>query len=257
MPIRWHELKDSREIQDTANPSAELLFRATGSTSETDVLTEAYTETPATFLGLTRDKIHLRPDGWQQWLVSCSYNLREIDDAETWDTSGGTQHIKTSLATVDSYCIPGFDPPDFKQAIQCDGQRVGGTDITVPVFNYTRTKTFPKSIITDAVKLAFYAATGKTNNAALHGFNEGEVLLLGASGSQRGREKYQITCRYAASPNLSGLSIGEITGIEKAGWDFLWVYFVDDISENTLVKIPYAAFVERVYQSHNLSVLGF
>jgi hypothetical protein len=258
MPIRWIEHKESRDIQDGPSPKAELVFLALGSNDPAEVLAEAAAgAVPATFLGLVAENVSPKWIGYEKFKVYVTYSLRELDDAETWDTSGGTQHIQHSRATVASYAIPSATAPNFRNAINCDGQRVGGTDITIPVFNYTRTKTLPLATVDEAYKLQFYNATGKTNSTTMHGFAIGEVLMLGASGSQRGREKYQITVRYAASPNLSGLEIGQITGITKAGWDFLWVYFVDDISGSSLVQKPYAAYVERVYQSTDLTALGF
>jgi len=47
------------------------------------------------------------------------------------------------------------------------------------------------------------------------------VLFLGATGSERGEgpdDDWEITFRFAANPNQTGLSVGSISGISKKGW---------------------------------------
>ena len=83
-------------------------------------------------------------------------------------------------------------------------------------------------------------------------------MFLGASGAKRGFEDWEITFRFAASPNVAGLSLGNISGINKEGWQYLWVRFADDEdgSSSTLIKKPVAAYVERVYEYGDFSGLG-
>ena len=87
-------------------------------------------------------------------------------------------------------------------------------------------------------------------------------LFLGASGSKRAQvgeeEDWEITYRFAGSPNVTGLSIGPISGISKKGWEYLWVRYADqeDTTAKALVKRPIAAYVERVYESGNFAALG-
>jgi hypothetical protein len=96
------------------------------------------------------------------------------------------------------------------------------------------------------------------NGSGFKGFTKGEVLFLGASGSKRGLEDWEITFRFAASPNVTGLSLGSITGIAKEGWNYLWVRFTDDedATAKALIKRPIAAYVEQVYPYGNFSGLG-
>ncbi|MBC7077795.1 MAG: hypothetical protein H5T92_05745 [Synergistales bacterium] len=83
------------------------------------------------------------------------------------------------------------------------------------------------------------------------------MLFLGASGSKRGEEDWEITFRFAASPNATGLTVGEITGIAKKGWEYLWVRYADDVDDDAkvLVKRPIAVYVEQVYQYGDFSQL--
>ncbi|MBC7326197.1 MAG: hypothetical protein H5T99_12950, partial [Moorella sp. (in: Bacteria)] len=67
-----------------------------------------------------------------------------------------------------------------------------------------------------------------------------------------------ITFKFAASPNKTNITIGDITGIAKKGWEYLWVLYEDaeDTNAQRLVKRPVAAFVEQVYPYGDFSQLG-
>ncbi|MFN9131136.1 MAG: hypothetical protein ACK5XO_00450, partial [Phycisphaerales bacterium] len=115
--------------------------------------------------------------------------------------------------------------------------------------------------VTGAYKGAIFNCTGKTNAGGFKGFAPGEVLFLGATGSKRGDgpdDDWEITFRFAASPNETGLSVGTITGINKKGWEYLWVRYADaeDTGSGAIIKKPIAAYVERVYDDANFGALG-
>lgn len=95
-------------------------------------------------------------------------------------------------------------------------------------------------------------------NGSFKGLAAGECLFLGAAGSKRGDEDWEITFRFAGSPNVTGLSVGPITGISKKGWEYLWVRYADveDDNAKALVKRPVAAYVEQVYDAGNFGALG-
>ncbi len=112
--------------------------------------------------------------------------------------------------------------------------------------------------MTGAYKSTLFFLTACVNNDAFKGFAPGEVLFLGASGTQRGQEDWEITFKFAASPNATGLVIGEITGINKKGWEYLWVRYADaeDTTAKVLVKKPIAVYVEQVYPMAAFAGLG-
>ena len=104
------------------------------------------------------------------------------------------------------------------------------------------------------------------NNATFRGLAAGECLFLGASGTLHGTEftdgtsgggDWEITYRFAASPNKTGITIGSISGIAKKGWEYLWVRYADveDMNAMAMVKRPVAAYVEQVYESADFSSL--
>ena len=54
------------------------------------------------------------------------------------------------------------------------------------------------------------------------------------------------------------LHVGDIVVASKKGWEYLWVRYEDaeDDAANVLVKKPTAAYVEKVYEDGDFSVLG-
>lgn len=116
----------------------------------------------------------------------------------------------------------------------------------------------PDFAISRANKAALFYLTGTVNNSPFRGFEPGEVLFLGASGSKRGQDDWEIAYKFAASPNVLGLSVGDIAGIAKRGWDYLWIRYADieDTAAKMLVKRPLAVYVEQVYPYRDFSGLG-
>jgi hypothetical protein len=131
-------------------------------------------------------------------------------------------------------------------------------DITVPVYNFSETHILANATVTNTYKGKLAALTGKTNNAAFKGFAAGECLFLFASGSKRGKGDWEISFRFAASPNKTGLTVGDITGIAKKGWEYLWVRYEDsvDVTAKALVKKPLAVYIEKVYDEGSFADLA-
>lgn len=148
--------------------------------------------------------------------------------------------------------------PDFGGAIGVTHDSVEGVDIAIPVFNFSVPYYPSDAIVTNAYKGLLFSLTGKVNNAAFMGLAAGECLFLGASGSKRSEDDWEITFRFAGSPNVTGLMVGDIGPIAKKGWEYLWVRYEDDedSASKTLVKRPVAAYVERVYEEGDFSLLG-
>jgi hypothetical protein len=135
---------------------------------------------------------------------------------------------------------------------------VEGVDITVPVYHFSETHYLDDAVVTEPYKGTLFSLTGKVNSGAFRGFAAGECLFLGAAGTKRGQGDWEITFRFAASPNVTGLTIGDITGIAKKGWEYLWVRYADaeDAAAKALVKKPVAVYIEKVYEEGDFSLLG-
>ena len=185
------ERYDSRETTvGVENPSVDLLYMVAGTEDDAAVRATVEATIPAIYAGLVFQSYHIAHQGGGVWEVSVRYGKREPKEtgqsSYSFDTGGGTTHITQSLETVGSYAPPGEDPPDFKGAIGVSTESVDGTDITIPVFNFKETHYIPAALITPAYKVILFQLTGKVNAFPFKGFAPGEVLFLGASGSQRG-----------------------------------------------------------------------
>jgi hypothetical protein len=226
--------------------------------------------TAAEYDGLVRSECTLEPivvdtaAGSGKW--DCTVRYVPPEDAEpevgdssfSFDTGGGTQHITQSISTVQKYAPAGKTAPDFKGAIGVTHDNVEGVDITVPVYNFSETHYLPDSQVTPGYVGALFNLTGKTNAAAFKGLAAGECLFLGAAGSKRGADDWEIAFRFAGSPNRTGITVGAITGIAKKGWEYMWVRYADaeDPAAKALVKQPVAVYVEKVYDEGDFSAMG-
>lgn len=177
----------------------------------------------------------------------------------SFDISGQSVRITHSRETVSIWDTPGRIGPDFAGAINAreDGT-IEGVDILVPFFSYTLTRTYAASDISGAWVLTAARIVGSVNVSSYHGFEAGELLLTRVSGQQRSDGEWDITFSFAVSFNETDLRVGDITGIVKDGWDYLWVYYeeTEDTARSRTNKKPISAFVERVYRRTNYSALG-
>jgi len=273
MPITVEELPDSRRWTTGANLSVEFSYQVRGTASDVDAKNAMLGEAPSSYQYLARQSSQIEPvvmdtsnpDGCI-WNGTVRY-ARSSQDSEppetgestfSFDTGGGTQHVTQSISTVNKYAPAGKTAPDFGGAIGVTHDSVEGVDITTPVYNFSETHYLAASVVTGAYKAALFNLTGKVNNASWNGFAAGEVLFLGASGSKRGDEDWEISFRFAASPNHDGLTVGDITEIDKKGWEYMWVRYADaeDAAAKAIVKKPVAVYIEKVYEEGDLSGLG-
>jgi len=269
MPIIWPVEVEERQGSgtlsrgDSAGHERLYIITLPEDATEQDAVWALQQTAPATYDGLAAESWEVEPtEDPGTWYGRVDYAKKtKAEDGETsfrFDTGGGTQHITAAKAHVQTYTAGGATAPDPKGGIGVTKSSVEGVDITVPVFNFEVTYYVDAASMTAAYIDGLYKLTGKTNNAqfsvTIDGVTQtweaGEVLFLGASGSKRDSDdQWEINASFAASPNQTGLTIGDINGIAKKGWEYLWVYFEDteDTSAKMLVKRPLAVYIERVY----------
>jgi hypothetical protein len=269
MPLTLTEKLDSRKWNTGENASVEMVYILTGTADDVAAKALIESSTAETYNGLVRQSINLEPE-WVdtaasdgQWLATVRYGVKppaEVGESSfSFDTGGGTQHITQSISTIQRYAPPGKTAPDFKGAIGVTHDNVEGVDITVPVFNFTVRRRLPIAQWTAAYVGTLYALTGKVNNAGFsvtingntYSFAAGECLFLGASGDESSASEFvEVNYRFAASPNRTGITVGDIVNIAKKGWEYLWVRYADseDAAAKAIIKKPVAAYVEKVYQ---------
>lgn len=203
MPATIDELFKGRTEVVGSKASAEIPYIVRGAADETEVKATVQASIPTLYSGLIFRTFEIAERvNVDTWRIVARYEAPEVQEQEnpqpvtTFDSTGGTQHITQSIQTVDSYGPAASDM--LGGAIGYDGENVGGVDITVPVWNWSETH-----FLTDAQlnSGAYYNLTGKVNSDGFRGYSPGEVLFLGATGQKRGDAKWEITFKFAASPN--------------------------------------------------------
>lgn len=264
MPItveqKW---QGSRLSGSNFDGSIDSEYYIRGTNDEFVARTNLDSATAATVGSLIKKDVNIdKRLGEEEWLGSVRWGMLERKDTGdsqfSFDTSGGSQRITQALSTIQKVAAAGT-APDFKGAIGVTENSVEGVDITVPVYNFEETHYIDAATVTAAYKNTLFTLTGQVNSLAFKGFSAGEVLFLGASGSARRHDQWEITFKFSASPNVTGLTVGpDISGVNKEGWDYLWVRYQDeeDGAANKLVRVPEAAYVERVYNRGDLNLLG-
>lgn len=254
------ELFDSRETTLSDSSSVELKFKIIGTDNDLIAVADLDATAPATYNGLLKQELHVIRFGDYDWFGEVRYGprkKREIGDSSyQFDTSGGSQHITHSRATIATY--GGAGAPDCAGAIGWDGTTVHGVDIKVPIYSFSETHYLAAATVSAAYKAALFAATGTVNSATFKGFAAGEVLFEGASGAAKTDDyMWEITYKFAASQNATGLTVGAITGIAKKGWEYMWVRYRDS-EDGTVGLIPKAigVYIEQVYRTSDFSLIG-
>lgn len=259
------ELFEGRsETFQSARPRAEIPYIVTEGIDEADVRAALESAVPTQYAGMSLSSIEIseriNETTWRAVAIygedRASYGPTLGDHWDSFDTSGGTRHITQSIRTVSASGPKASN--DLEGVIGFDGRDVKGVDITIPAFHFSETHLLPKSAITTSYQQKIFALTGKVNQYTFKGFQAGEVLFLGAAGSRRDANYWELQFRFAAMKNQSNLSVGGIGGINKEGWEYLWVQYGHDVDEDKslLIKKPTAVYVEQVYEKEHFGGLG-
>lgn len=298
MPLTWVEDNESRSativrLGRKASSSMTRSYKVFGTTNDVEVHADANDrisgllrgwQYPGTNVQLMAESYSVSYLGDDAWQVTINYEKNGADDDEqdnplrrsrSFDTTGGMQHITQAhdekQFPVSSGNPFGNDfvlgaPPQFC-AIGVDDNGVNGVDIVVPQLSWTETYDVKSTYVTSAYIKAVAELTGTTNNAAFRTFKAGEVLFLGASGSQewdeqKGNGPWTLSFKFAASPNagagqtLPAITVGSITGIEKKGHEYMWIRYESSVNSSSLLKKPQAVYVNKVYRDGNFANLG-
>jgi hypothetical protein len=255
----------SGELQSGDSNSLEKLYVIRGEIDESAAMVLLSATAPQSIGGLARQTCRISPiDGSVDiWIGEAQYvDPEEAEPAEgtsvfSFNTSGGSMHITQSISTSQKEAPSGKTAPDFKGAINATEKgTVDGVDIISPVYRWSVTHVVANSKVTSAYTGRLFALTGKTNDDSFDNFEAGEVLFEGASGSKRGNGDWEITYSFAGSPNREDQTIGDITGVDKKGWEYLWVLYSEAESGGMLSKQPRAVYVEKVYEEEDFAKLS-
>jgi hypothetical protein len=274
MPAVALEKVTSGQAAAGEQPTVTLVYAVQGAADHDEALAALADEAPATIGALVRKTWRVEPeeaDGW--WSGTVEYGSPGAASKETgesefqFDTSGGgSVRLYQALEHIHDYAPEGETAPNHQGAINVvrdsNGLRVEGVDVGPPgdalAFSVTR---YQETVDLGTLYALSHCVNADAWSLDVDGvsgaFGPREVLFLGASGSKRGRGDWSVRYSFAAIPSAT-LSIGGISGIEKAGMDYLWIEYADTTSDaaNCLVKKPIAAHVERVFRTGDLAALG-
>lgn len=246
------------DVRYISGKSAELNFTIKASDTEESAYQDLLDSKQASivFNGLPRKDITIEADYIDTenpanniWRATVQYliGFNNADNITSFDTTGGQQHVTQSLSTIGVYPP---ESPDMGGAVGYDGQQVNGVDIITPSYTFTEQHTFNKSRINDSFRRQLAGLTGCVNERKFRGFDEGEVLFKGATGSmmtEDSQTKWQLLFHFATSPNRFNFHVGDILVRKKMGWDYLWVIYGDEVNSNRLIKRPRSVYIERMY----------
>lgn len=274
MAITVEEKAIGRSVTEGTSPGRTLKYIIRGTDDDTLAKAALKAGSLATYDGLYRKTWGVEQTGPYIFEGTVTYGIR----SNTWDqrnsdelpptvksfeTIGGTQHINQSLATLNIYPAPGHTATDFKGAIGVTKDGIKGCDIIQPVHEFSETHFFYDEDVDFAYIRDLRDLTGHVNSATFRGFAPYEVLFLGASGVLRNEDQWEISFKFASQYNNlieagTDLTVGDITGIEKNAWDHLWIFYETekDTASNSLIDVPKAVYIEKVYFWGNFDLLG-
>lgn len=140
------------------------------------------------------------------------------------------------------------------------GGDISGTTIFTPTVDFTITKVVASSAVTSSYLANVIAVRDAPVNSTTFAhtdtdgrsisFAAGECLFLGMTNAALGDGNDELTFSFVGSANVTGFSVGSISGIAKDGWEHLWVYYrpdPDDTAKTTPLRAV-EAYVEKVYE---------
>ena len=210
----------------------------------------------------------------------------------TFTTIGEKQHLthaKDTLATWSYRLDRTGQPvkvPNYGNAIGVsqDG-KIGGVDVTIPKLEFTETWRIQKRIVTPEYIKFIADNTGKMNNDKWRTFEPGELLFLGATGSQTWRKlpvtegnawgltltDWKISYSFRCSPNenIKVTQSRQTPTLERAGIDFVvnedevekpgfahaWMVWEDTLHDKDFAKRPRFLIINKIYDDFDFSEL--
>jgi hypothetical protein len=182
------------------------------------------------------------------------------------DTSGGQFLLTYALGETKIFPKDGLQVADADKhcgAINVDEDgRVQGVNVILPQLRISRTVAYPASYFTNTFIDTLTDTTGKVNSNTFFGREPGEVLLTGVQGEDQGQPIITLTFNFVVEKNVTGLSIGggcgqtQVNGINKGGHEYLWVQYSREAGRYSPITGPRIAYVEKVYESADFSLLA-
>jgi len=197
------------------------------------------------------------PDSWE-FQANYDYTPEVGGCTISIDTGGGTVNT-TSAFSQTKFPASGEVAPDYGNSINVDADgNPAGIAKVIPSMKITVKAKIAAAYVNSPCEYAqiLYACTGKVNDAAFLCFAAGEVLFLGATGELIAEDPV-LNFSFEISPNETGMTIGDVSGINKDGHDYIWFNFKQEQDTGTNLKVTKtrAAYVAKVYEEADFSTM--
>lgn len=220
--------------------------------------------------GLLCRTIDMNPDGPNAWQAVAQYGEPKLKTREKEKLNAvGEYRVSFSVKpqTVKQFVAKNTTPfpstaKNYNNAINVnqDGQ-VEGVETIIPGLSITVTQRMAGASLTPAYALAVANLVGKYNNAAFMGvFPVGSIQFIGgdaalsfainnpiAGGPPLTPQDRELSFEFLYSPNLTGITIGTITSINKLGHQYMWIDWESAIVSSRAVRRPLAVYVQDLY----------
>lgn len=173
------------------------------------------------------------------------------------DQTGGTVNV-TAGKRIAGYG-PAADEVDNGGLIGVDGDEVRGTEIPVEESKISVSFRHPEAALKRSYVIAVGRLVGYVNNDDFLGYEKGEVRYLGGNFTE---SESEATANYsfAISYNRKNFEVGDITVVEKYGWDVLSPTYKTVVEDDHEVKkLAYIEIIRpggREFQNY-VPVFGF
>lgn len=258
-----------------------LVYR---SDDENEVFQALLAETDTVFDNLLRSNVSAKPIGGGVWEGIVSYGLPEggagtaigstpviplsgptgaqsLDPSDpamgglevTFDFLGELKHITQSIQTKYEDSALGGTPKDYKQAIGVSKDGVAGTDIFAGKLEMTVTQ--KRTSVTMANLSSWRSLVGTWNDDTFWGFEIGEVLYLGGTGSCVQRGQWIVSHKFAIGENLTDVVVSpDLTLPTVDAWDYVWFTYIPDSTTGLMTVND--VYIEQVYYPGDFSQIG-
>lgn len=273
LPFSIYEIPGSRTSSRGANPADTFNFVITGPRDEWSARTLLQAQVPLTWgsepMWLQSVEVVEKKNSFGIWDGSAKYGPIKLPDAGDWtwdfDCTPETIHVTHGVNHIKDYGSPSFpgNAPNHQGAIgvTADGS-IEGCDWYGPKFEWSEKHVLQYAGASAAWALATNLSqfAGCLNQAAFRGFSAGNVLFIGGSGGRSTTRPglFDLTVRFRGQLDATNLTIGDITGIAKKAWEYLWVESKPKKDPNSpnLIQMPAAVHIEQMGTWVDFSNLG-
>lgn len=261
-----------RQVTDSENPTAETIWQVYQDDVHPSIADEVaayailfpHLPTHYDFPSGKRavlQSVNISDINERSWDFKVNYAalVRKEEDYLEYEFDVGLQDVTiTHALETTPYTHSSRTAPDFQKGvnISSDG-KVQGISNGQPTFSFQLTKYWAIDAITPAYQLLVKSLAGKYNNAEFKGLPAGEVKFMGARGKPGG-QKWPITYRFEHSSNET-ISVGDITGIVRKGWQYLDIYrrIISDTASKKKIEVPHSVYVHTLPPGDgDFSILG-